>query len=103
MEPIPKERFEALVEDALDEVPEELFAQFSNVAIVVEDAGPGVPPEERERIFQRLYRIDKSRSDRSYGLGMSIVNAIVKLHQASVQLDDNQPGLKVTLDFDRAG
>jgi predicted Zn-dependent protease with MMP-like domain len=43
MEPIPPERFEELVEAALEEVPEELFARFENVAIVVEDEHPEEP------------------------------------------------------------
>jgi predicted Zn-dependent protease with MMP-like domain len=43
MDPIPPERFDSLVEAALDEVPEALFEQFSNVAIVVEDAHPEEP------------------------------------------------------------
>lgn len=37
MEPVPTARFEQLVDDALDEVPEELWAQFDNVAVIVED------------------------------------------------------------------
>jgi predicted Zn-dependent protease with MMP-like domain len=43
MEPIPEQRFERLVEAALEEVPEELFEQFENVAIVVEDANADEP------------------------------------------------------------
>jgi predicted Zn-dependent protease with MMP-like domain len=43
MQPVPEDRFEQLVEAALAEVPEELFAQFENVAVVVEDAHPEEP------------------------------------------------------------
>jgi signal transduction histidine kinase len=64
----------------------------------VADDGLGIPVEERDRVFQRLYRVDKSRSDkRSTGLGLSLVKAIVELHHAEINLEDNQPGLRVEM------
>ena len=64
----------------------------------VADDGLGIPVEERDRVFQRLYRVDKSRSDkRGTGLGLSLVKAIVELHHAEINLEDNQPGLRVEM------
>ena len=46
----------------------------------VTDTGPGIPPEELERVFERFYRLDRSRSTPGHGLGLSLVNAFVKAH-----------------------
>ncbi len=48
------------------------------------DNGPGVPANEREAIFRRLYRGDASRSQRGLGLGLSLVKAIVEAHHGTV-------------------
>lgn len=61
----------------------------------VSDAGPGIPPSEHEKVFRRLYRGDSSRSTSGQGLGLSLVAAVVELHQADIKLLDNHPGLKV--------
>lgn len=50
------------------------------VEIVVRDQGPGIPPEDLPRIWDRLYRGDKSRSQRGLGLGLSFVQAILHAH-----------------------
>ncbi len=63
------------------------------------DNGPGIPAAEREKVFQRLYRLEKSRSRPGSGLGLSLVAAIVELHDAQIELGDNQPGLCVTIAF----
>jgi signal transduction histidine kinase len=44
------------------------------------DNGPGIAPEEQGRIWERLYRGDKSRSQRGLGLGLSVVKAVVEAH-----------------------
>ena len=60
----------------------------------------GIPSEECELVFQRLYRLDKSRSDgQGTGLGLSLVKAIVELHDAEIELQDNTPGLRVMMRF----
>jgi signal transduction histidine kinase len=58
----------------------------------VADSGPGIPPEEREAIMKRFYRVDKSRHINGSGLGLSIVLAIVRLHDFDVVVGDGQPG-----------
>jgi signal transduction histidine kinase len=52
----------------------------------VKDSGIGIPPEEIPRIWERLYRGDKSRSERGLGLGLSLVKAIVEAHHGSVEV-----------------
>lgn len=59
--------------------------------LIVEDNGDGIPPEERQRVFERFYRVLGSRADGS-GLGLAIVQEIALAHKASVQLDANANG-----------
>jgi signal transduction histidine kinase len=67
--------------------------------VKVRDTGAGIPPEEREKVFRRLYRLEKSRSTKGSGLGLSLVSAIAELHGASVSLADNNPGLIAEVSF----
>jgi signal transduction histidine kinase len=60
--------------------------------VSVSDTGPGIPPEERAAVMKRFYRIDKSRNIKGSGLGLSIVLAIVKLHDFSITVSAAQPG-----------
>jgi len=71
----------------------------STIAVAVTDNGPGISVEERTRVFQRFYRLERSRSTPGSGLGLSLVKAITALHQARIELIDNGPGLRVTLRF----
>jgi signal transduction histidine kinase len=61
------------------------------VGIEVADTGEGIQHEELNRIWERLYRVDKSRSKRGLGLGLSFVKAIVEAHSGKVRVD-SQPG-----------
>jgi signal transduction histidine kinase len=60
--------------------------------IRISDTGPGIPPEERAAVMRRFYRIDKSRHIHGSGLGLSIVLAIIKLHDFDIIVGDAQPG-----------
>ena len=72
----------------------------SGAAVVsIKDSGPGIPASERERVFRRLYRLEKSRTTPGNGLGLSLVAAIAALHDANVDLGDNNPGLAVRVRF----
>ena len=71
----------------------------SGVDIVVADNGPGVPADERIRVLERFYRLDASRTKPGAGLGLSFVAAVAKLHDATLLLSENHPGLQVTLCF----
>jgi len=70
--------------------------------VVVADHGPGIPAADRERVLERFVRLDSSRTTPGNGLGLSLVAAIARLHNAVLKLDDNAPGLKVTLRFQPA-
>jgi len=61
------------------------------VVITVKDTGIGISHEELDKIWERLYRGDKSRSQRGLGLGLSLVNAIVGAHRGYVQVS-SEPG-----------
>ena len=52
--------------------------------ITVEDTGPGLPPAEHAKVFQRFYRAEVARRTSGNGLGLSLVAAIAKLHTATV-------------------
>jgi signal transduction histidine kinase len=62
------------------------------VTLVIEDDGPGVPPEHRDRIFERFARLDDARTRNATGtgtgLGLAIVKEIVEHHGGSVTVHD---------------
>lgn len=67
--------------------------------VSVADTGPGIPVEDRERVLERFVRLEGSRSTTGNGLGLSLVKAVALFHGAKLALEDNAPGLKVTLSF----
>ena len=70
--------------------------------LVVEDNGIGIPKEHQERVFERFYRVDKSRSRETggTGLGLAIVKHIVAIHDASIRLESEEgKGTKITVEF----
>jgi signal transduction histidine kinase len=67
--------------------------------ICVADDGPGIPTQEREHVFKRFYRLERSRRTPGNGLGLSLVAAVARLHGANVEMEDNAPGLRVRLQF----
>lgn len=69
---------------------------------VVSDDGSGVPATERDRVLGRFYRLDASRSTPGSGLGLALVAAIAELHNATLTLSDNHPGLAVEVRIPRA-
>lgn len=81
-----------LVDNAIKYTPAggnvNLSAQMerSSVVVQVKDSGVGIPEAEQEKIWDRLYRGDKSRSERGLGLGLSLVRAIVLAHHGTVSV-----------------
>ncbi len=105
--------FANLVENALRHGPKRVAVTLAieaapDAAIVrIADTGPGIPDQERQQVFRRLYRLDKSRSTPGSGLGLSLVKAIIDLHGATIMLADRhpgqvQPGLLVEMRFPTA-
>jgi len=63
----------------------------SSARIWVRDTGPGVPPADRERIFERFGRSTVAEGDEGFGLGLSIVGAIIDAHGGTVAVEDADP------------
>jgi signal transduction histidine kinase len=58
----------------------------TQAVLAVEDTGVGIPPEEQPQVWERLYRGDRSRSQRGLGLGLSLVRAVMHAHRGKVEL-----------------
>lgn len=90
-----------LVENALKYVPQSghVFIDVNNapdgIVLAVADDGPGIPAEDRERVLQPFMRLERDRASTGSGLGLSLVAAVMRLHRATMELLDNQPGLVV--------
>ena len=97
-----------LIDNAIKYTPESgcidvsLRSTQKDIYLSVADSGIGIPEEEREKVFQRFYRVAKSRSLPGNGLGLSLVLAVMDIHHSKVILNDNDPGLKVELVFPRS-
>ncbi len=84
-----------------------IASEFTPAAwrLSVQDEGPGVPPEQRERIFERFVRLDhSSQHDKGSGLGLAICRSIVNLHQGRIWAESGAGGrgLKVIMELPRA-
>jgi signal transduction histidine kinase len=92
-----------LLDNAILHTPENtqitvnLRSSGTQIEFIVADNGPGIAEENRLKVFQRFYRLEQSRSTPGNGLGLSIVAAIADLHDGTLALADNKPGLKVVL------
>jgi two-component system OmpR family sensor kinase len=97
-----------LLDNAIKYTPEDgrvdlrIAADAEGAALIVEDSGPGLPAEERERVLDRFYRAGASQASGS-GLGLAIVKSIADLHGASVGLDASERlgGLRAVVRFPR--
>jgi signal transduction histidine kinase len=72
------------------------------VGVTVIDDGPGIPPELRDKVLQRFFRLESSRTTVGNGLGLSLASAIVKVHDATLKLSDAEPGLCATVRLEAA-
>lgn len=95
-----------LVDNAIKYTPDggtvdvTVSADAQGARLLVEDSGPGIAPEERERVFDRFYRIAGSEAGGS-GLGLAIIKAIAERHGATLALGESERlgGLSVTIQF----
>lgn len=74
-----------------------LIPDGEDVRIVVADRGPGIPADQRANAVKRFQRLGAGDTPEGVGLGLAIVEACAHLHQGSLQLEDNHPGLKAAL------
>jgi signal transduction histidine kinase len=88
-----------LVENAVHYAPERAAIRLDatredgSVSIAVSDSGPGIPPDDLSRVFERFYRVDKSRSrPGGTGLGLAIVKHLVELHGGQASAENRPEG-----------
>jgi signal transduction histidine kinase len=99
--------FANLVENAINHCPAKTSIDLSlkesdaGFVAIVADHGGGIPDDEREKVFRRLYRLDKSRNSPGHGLGLSMVKAIADLHGMTIVIEDNHPGARFALSWTR--
>ena len=101
--------FANLLDNAIKYTPEggdieiRSYRQGKLSHIEINDNGPGIPESEYEKVTQRFYRIDPSRTTPGSGLGLSLVFAVLKLHKLDLHFSDNNPGLKVRVTMKSSG
>lgn len=71
----------------------------ATVRLEIADSGPGIAAADHARVFERFYRGDSARQAPGSGLGLALVHAICSYHGATITLHENQPGLRVRLEF----
>ncbi len=67
------------------------------IEVAVADSGPGIAEADRKKVTQRFYRGDASRCTPGVGLGLSLVEAVARLHGTMLELSDNHPGLRASM------
>jgi len=67
------------------------------IELAVADHGPGISAEDRTRVRDRFVRLENSRSRPGSGLGLALAAAVARLHNGKLLVEDNNPGLRVTL------
>ena len=81
----------------------ELDGTATEALVRVVDDGPGVPPAERERIFERFVRLDPSGGRPGAGLGLAIARGIARQHGGDLRCDSVERGASFTLLLPAAG
>jgi signal transduction histidine kinase len=87
-----------LIENAIRHTPvgTRIGIAVTDVLMVTDD-GPGIPADQRTRALRRFGRLDKSRHAEGHGLGLPLVEAIVRLHHGTIALEDAKPGLRIVI------
>ena len=99
-----KDEFEVLskrvenLENMINKLKKKKSKKNTNLFIIIDDDGPGIPKDEYENVFKHFYKIDKGRADSksSVGLGLSISSDIIKSHGGNIMLEKSKmDGLRV--------
>lgn len=72
-----------------------LKADKDGAKVIIEDTGSGVEEADLEKIFDRFYRAEKSRTTAGTGLGLSLVKAVIELHEGQIRVENKNPGLRI--------
>ena len=75
--------------------PAEITIYCEGAKFGVRDTGPGIPENMRDRVLQRFVRLDQSRNTAGSGIGLSLVAAIARIHDAELHIDDAKPGVDI--------
>jgi signal transduction histidine kinase len=92
-----------LIDNALKFSPEGTQITFiamlhnDTIEISIADQGPGISEADRERATERFFRAESARNTSGSGLGLALVAAVANLHNGTLRLRDNQPGLRAIL------
>ena len=88
-----------LVENSIKYTPEQgvIDVIVDHFGVVVIDNGMGVSNEDKKRIREPMFRADRSRTHQGFGLGLSLVEAVVIRHNGELVFSDNHPGLRSRL------
>src|SRR5690606_24792660 len=81
-----------------------VIGEDQHIVVEIEDDGPGIPAQERDKVFTRFYRLNRDQNRPGSGLGLSIVQVLTQILGAKIELlsGQNDRGLRVRLIFQRA-
>jgi signal transduction histidine kinase len=79
-----------------------LKREADRILISVADNGAGIADTDRKRVVERFVRLEKSRTEPGSGLGLSLVNAITRMHGGTFRIEDNAPGVRAVIELPAA-